>query len=90
MLCVKADSLKKLICVISFVISAVALVSFLCVDSCLDARGSSSKLGLICTGASSDFIPQYQRVAPLFWLSVFFLSSTVTFCIHKVMPSAKP
>lgn len=82
--------MKKLICVMSFVICAVALVLFFSVDSCLDAGGSSSKLGLICAGVGSDFIPQYQRVVPLFWLSVFFLSSAAAFCVHKVMPSAKP
>jgi len=82
--------MKNLFCAILFAISAVALVSFFSVDSCLDAGGSSSKFGLICTGVGSDFIPLYQRLAPLFWLSVFIFSSTVVFCVHKVMPSAKP
>ena len=82
--------MKKLTCAILFLISAVALVSFFSVDSCLDAGGSLSKFGLVCTGAGSDFIPLYQRVVPLFWLSVFIFSSTVAFCVHKVMPSAKP
>jgi len=82
--------MKKLICAILFVTSAVVLVSFFSVDSCLDAGGSSSKFGIVCTGVESDFIPLYQRVAPLFWLSVFIFSSTVAFCVHKVMPSAKP
>lgn len=82
--------MKKLICAIFFVTSAVALVLFFSVDSCLDAGGSSSKFGFVCTGVGSDFIPLYQRVAPLFWLSVFIISSTVAFCVHKVLPSAKP
>ncbi|MAD77055.1 MAG: hypothetical protein CML20_20105 [Rheinheimera sp.] len=81
--------MKKLICAIMFVGSAVALVTFFSVDSCLDAGGSSSKFGLVCTGVGSDFIPLYQRVAPLFWLSVFIFSSTVVFCVDKAMPNAK-
>lgn len=81
--------MKNIICAISFITSAVALVLFFSVDSCLDAGGSSSKLGLICTGARGDFTPLYQRAVPLFWLLVFVISSTVAFCVHKVLPSAK-
>lgn len=82
--------MKRIILVITFVISALLLVSFFSIDACMDAGGSWSNWGLNCTGAYSDFVPQYKRTAPAFWVMVLFLSGLTTIFVGKVVPSAKP
>lgn len=81
--------MRKTITTISFLLSILAMVSFFSIDACLDAGGSWENWGLSCKGVGSEFIPQYKRVAPLFWLLVVFLSSMVAIVTDKVLPNAK-
>ena len=70
--------------------STLSLVSFFSSDACIDAGGLSSNFGLICEGLDSDFVPQYKRVAPVFWCMVFLLSGLASFLVAKVMQTARP
>lgn len=82
--------MKKVIVIISFIIAAVALVLFFSIDSCMDAGGRWDNMGLSCYGVGSEFVPQYQRAAPFFWLLVLFVAGVVSFIAHNVLPSEKP
>lgn len=82
--------MKKVITPITFILSTIFLVSFFSIDACMDAGGSWSNFGFTCLGASADFIPQYKRSVPIFWVVVFMVSGIISFTINKVLANAKP
>lgn len=82
--------MKRTLLIITFVVSALLLVSFFSIDACMDAGGLWSSWGLNCEGASADFVPQYKRTAPVFWTMVLLLSGLTTFLIGKLVSNAKP
>ncbi len=83
-------SAQNIFLVVSFIVSTLFLMLFFSIDSCLDAGGSASRFGFSCYGVANDFVPQYQRTAPLFWLLVFTIGGLIAFITKKVIASAKP
>ena len=80
--------MRGLIVLVIFLTTMLALVSFFSIDACMDAGGAWSNWGFTCRGAYPEFVPQYQRVVPVFWLLVILLSAIPAYVIHKVLPHA--
>ncbi|GAA4363978.1 hypothetical protein [Kangiella marina] len=81
--------MKQSLLIATFTVSCLLLISFFSIDACMDAGGLWSNLGLTCEGAYSDFIPQYERTAPAFWVIVLSLSGLATFLVGKVIKSKR-
>jgi hypothetical protein len=83
--------MRKVFVSISFIVCTFALVSFFSIDACIDAGGRWDNMGFNCLDVGKNFVPQYQRIAPFFWLLVVSLAGVAALIIHKVLPtSAKP
>ncbi|WCE31721.1 hypothetical protein [Vibrio sp. SCSIO 43137] len=77
--------MKRIIVTIVFLLCTLSLLSFFSVDACMDAGGSSSDWGMTCSGADADFVPQYKRSAPVFWLAVLFISGLASYAVNKLL-----
>ncbi len=75
--------------IIIFIVVAIALLALLSMDACLDAGGRWSHLGFICTSDEPNFIPQYQRSAPLFWGFIILASALPSVLFYKVLAQVK-
>jgi len=51
----------------------------------MDAGGTSSGWGMACSGVDVDFVPQYKRLAPVFWLAVLFISGVASYAVNKLL-----
>jgi len=69
---------------LTFLTSFIIFLFFLSVDTCLDAGGVASNLGINCSGTSSQFVPLYKRPIPMLWVICFAaICSTLTNLIVK-------
>ncbi len=75
--------------IIVFIVIAITLLALLSMDACLDAGGRWSHLGFICTSEQPNFIPQYQRSAPLFWAFVILVSALPSVLFYKLLTKTK-
>ncbi len=55
------------------------------IDACMDAGGLWSNFGFNCQGAREGFVPQYKRIAPVFWVLTILVAIILTFIIYKVI-----